>query len=154
MIRRILVAVADFTANSQPLYEKATILAQATQAELKWLHVITPDEQQKLAPVAVASIASTAASSQKMIESSLWRRFERRCLELLKAYSENARETGINTHYEQVRGVPQEMICQVARQWPADLIIVNQTDLDACAPVDHYLLQHAPCSTLFVKTIG
>jgi nucleotide-binding universal stress UspA family protein len=151
MIRKILVAVADFTANSQQLCDKATTLAQATQAELKWLHVITPDEQERLAPLAIASIGATAASSQKMMERSLWRRFERRCLELLKSYSENARETGINTHYEQVRGVPQEIICQVAQQWSADLIIVNQADQSDPEAVDQYLLQHAPCSTLFVK---
>ncbi|MEM8807372.1 MAG: universal stress protein [Cyanobacteria bacterium P01_G01_bin.38] len=149
MVKKILVAIDSFTDSSHRVYDQATILAQATQAQLRFLHVISIEAQNPI-PKKVGTV--TIRTPFEEPDRSLWKRFEDRCLRYLKAYADRAKNAGFVVDYKQIKGIPQETICEVAHQWDADMLILGYTEPGAIQTLSRYVLQKAPCPILFVRT--
>ena len=137
--------IDGFADSSHPVYGQATRLAKNHQARLRLLHVLpthppsAPHRQGESVTLAIAT-------------SSLWKRFDRRCMELLKRYADKATAQGIYTDYQQVRGEIGTTICAAARDWAADLIVLSHPDAETEHQTDPAILSQVPCSTLFVKS--
>ncbi|WP_390691905.1 universal stress protein [Aetokthonos hydrillicola] len=67
-----------------------------------------------------------------------------------------ADEAGVTVEIEQCSGTPGKTICDVARTWNADLIIVGRRGYSGMreiflGSVSNYVLHHAPCSVLSIQ---
>lgn len=144
MYSKILVLMDGFADNGYPVYRQATRLAKKHRARLRLLHVLPPHQ------------ADTRRNDEESVtlelaSRSLWKRFDRRCMELLKRYADQATALGIHTDYHQVRGQIDRVICDAARDWSADLIVLGHPECQVEHRADPTILAQVPCSTLFVK---
>lgn len=153
MYRKILVVIDGFSGSSPPVYREAIHMARSHRARLRLLHVLPPHRPQGVAAQPTGSHRYNEESATLAIAtSSLWKRFERRCMELLKRYADRATAQGINTDYRQVRGNGEQAICEAARDWSADLIILSHSAAETQHLSNPAVLAAVPCSTLFVKS--
>nr|MDJ0648519.1 universal stress protein [Xenococcaceae cyanobacterium MO_188.B19] len=84
--------------------------------------------------------------------------YESECLEQLKAYVTEAINMGVNAQFRQISGSIGRTICQIAGTWQADLIVIGnrgRTGLKELflGSVSNYVLHHAPCSVLTLKSV-
>ncbi|GAB4377846.1 MAG: universal stress protein [Elainellaceae cyanobacterium] len=158
MFQKILVAM-DSSPMGEALAEQALALAQAHQAHLMLLHVLSTEEENSPIPIPAFADAmywapGTAIDVQVWHEQ--WQRYENECLEQLQERTAAANRAGVNAEFRQISGSPSRVICQFAQLWEADLIIVGnrgRTGLSEffLGSVSNYVLHHAPCSVLTVK---
>jgi nucleotide-binding universal stress UspA family protein len=74
---------------------------------------------------------------------------------MLQSWSSQANTSGVNTEFTQNTGSPGRMICELATDWNADLIIMGRRGRSGLAEfflgsVSNYVLHHAPCSVQIV----
>jgi nucleotide-binding universal stress UspA family protein len=80
-----------------------------------------------------------------------WNAFKKEGIEMLQSFCSKANTQGISTEFTQNFGSPGRTICDLARNWGADLIVVGRrghsglTEL-FLGSVSNYVLHHAPCS--------
>ncbi|MBE9048435.1 universal stress protein, partial [Pleurocapsales cyanobacterium LEGE 10410] len=63
---------------------------------------------------------------------------------------------GVQTEFNQLTGNPGRLICELAADWSADLILVGSRGLKGLkemflGSVSNYVTHHAPCSVLIVR---
>lgn len=157
MFRKILVAM-DTSSMSNRVFDEALTLAKATGASLMLLHVLSPEENGSPSLLAFPNIGyySGYSSSSVDIYQKQWQRLEQYGIELLRSRQEKATKAGITTEFTQNPGSPGRTICDVARTWGADTIVMGRrghsglTEL-ILGSVSNYVLHHAPCSVLTVQ---
>lgn len=73
----------------------------------------------------------------------------------LRAVEDKARERGLETVSEARQGDPAEVLCSVAAQHDADLIVVGSKGMNrrVLGSVPNTVSHRAPCSVLIVKTV-
>ncbi|MFN6036632.1 MAG: universal stress protein, partial [Dolichospermum sp.] len=76
-------------------------------------------------------------------------------LQMLQSFTSQANTAGINTEFTQNSGNPGRMICELARTWNADLIMMGRRGRSGLAEFflgsqSNYVLHHAPCSVQIV----
>ncbi|MBD2327440.1 universal stress protein [Alkalinema sp. FACHB-956] len=157
MFRRILVAL-DRSDSSSAIFHEALTLARSMGAALMLLHVASVFEEGYSAPFypGVDGIYSTL--HDEVIKSYLahWEEMQAESLNWLRSLCDQATEAGVPTEFSQAVGDPGQVICQQARFWNADLILVGRrgrkgfTEL-LLGSVSNYVLHHAPCSILTVQ---
>lgn len=157
MYHKILVAV-DQSDLSQYLFEQGVFLAKAADAELMLLHVLSPLEDPYLSPVftqpdAIYPTVQTTPMDSYMRE---WEELKQQRLDWLRSLSDTAIHAGVKSGFTQNLGDAGRMICEVARNWPADLIIVGRRGRVGISEfllgsVSNYVLHHAPCSILTIQ---
>ena len=86
-----------------------------------------------------------------------WESFQNEGLKMLQSYASEANTAGVNTEFRQILGNPGSVICNLARKWEADLIVVGRRGRKGLTEfflgsVSNYVLHHAPCSTLTVHS--
>lgn len=154
MINKILVAV-DRSPLSKSVFYSAVSLAKTTGANLMLLHVLSPKESGY--PV---TSAHTYYPLVKDINYELYHQqfveYEQWGLKFLQNLTEEATKAGIATEFTQLEGNPGRMICELASNWSADLIIVGSRRLQGLkemflGSVSNYVTHHAPCSVLIVR---
>ncbi|MEA5508020.1 universal stress protein [Halotia wernerae UHCC 0503] len=157
MFRKILVAI-DCSKFSKRVFEEALAQAKANAASLMVLHILSPDEEDcpdtsgLLNTYYYAGTDSEAAQHcQKM-----WEEFSQKGLEMVKAHAAEAIAAGVNAEYSQKPGSPGRTICDVARTWEADLIVIGRWGHSGLSElflgsVSNYVLHYAPCSVLTVQ---
>ncbi|MBW4623380.1 MAG: universal stress protein [Cyanosarcina radialis HA8281-LM2] len=157
MFQKILVAIAPSKTARYP-FETALNLA-TSKTSLMLLHVLfseTKSDLEASPPLPVEDFLGRNSSS-----SNTGRRQQQNIadagLELLQLQAEIANALGIATTYAQVSGVPGLAICDFARTWEADLIVIGQqknSGLPKLFPEDTsgYVTRHAPCSVLMVRS--
>lgn len=74
---------------------------------------------------------------------------------MLRRLTAQSAKTGPRASFEQVVGSPGRSICQAAKAWEADLIVVGSHQRKGLSEmilgsVSNYVLHHAPCSVLVV----
>ena len=155
MIEKILVAV-DRSARNKSVFNYAVSLAQTTGASLMLLHILSEDEAgyPQLPTYAYYPILEDRDYNlyrQKLAECKKWG------LDFLQALTQKATEAGVTTEYSQLTGNSGRMICELASNWSADVIIVGSRGLKGLkemflGSVSNYVTHHAPCSVLIVRT--
>ncbi|SRR5579883_2046492 len=156
MFHKILVAL-DRSDNSQKIFEEAIAFAKAAGATLMLLHVLSTDED--VAP----KLPTMAAMEYYPIDGSFfgdyqnrWQLYEKQGLEFLRSLADQSAAAGITTEFTQNSGSPGRTICELARMWEADLIIVGRRGYSGLnelllGSVSNYVLHHAPCSVLTIQ---
>jgi nucleotide-binding universal stress UspA family protein len=158
MFERILVTM-DMSEMGKTVFEAALSLIQHNSADLLLLHVLSSEEDNSPLPVPPdLKEIYPAQGNDLTLESwrKQWQDFEQKGLEMLKNHSQQATDLGINTDYKQVYGNPARRICQIARQWNANLIVIGRRGRSGLSEillgsVSNYVLHHAPCSVLIVQ---
>jgi nucleotide-binding universal stress UspA family protein len=121
MFNRILVTMDNSEAVSPSTFEKAMVLAKQNQARLMLLHVLPPD------------------ASQQVDE-----------MDTLHSLHKTAKTEGLASDVAQLCGEHDDVVCDLAHRWGADLIVLGQHDdalQDDCAP-PNWVTEQAPCSVL------
>ena len=155
MINKILVAVAD-AENNIPIFDTAVSLAQTTSATLMLLHVMSNTEvDYPILPTytyyPIVDDHEYDAYQKQLAE------YKQRGLNLLHNLTQEATAAGVDTEYTQLSGNPGRMICELANNWSADLIVIGSRGLKGLkemllGSVSNYVTHHAPCSVLIVRS--
>jgi nucleotide-binding universal stress UspA family protein len=157
MFHKILVAM-DTSAISQDVFDEALSLAKAIKGRLLLLHVISAEEDGTLNMPIFPSLEYYPVVSDKTREiyRQEWQAFEKQGLELLRSRADEAIAAGVKTEFTQNIGIPGRAICDLARTWGADLIVMGRRGRSGLGElilgsVSNYVLHHAPCSVLAVQ---
>ena len=159
MFHKILVAM-DTSAPAKDVFDEALFIAQASKASLMLLHVLSGEEQsrQNIPVLPRKDYYPYPVMSKKTLEfnQEQWQALEKQGLELLQSRTDEATLAGVNTEFIQSPGNPGQTICNVARTWGADLIVVGRQGLSglselALGSVSNYVLYNASCSVLTVQ---
>lgn len=147
MMHKILVAIHGSDRETQFVFREALDLAKANGANLKLLHVLPIDDKET---PNILTIINTPENKK------LWDEFEKPGLELLKTLTAEAIAAGVPTEYYRELGKPGHVICETARLWNADLIVVGRRGLAGVSElllgsVSNYVTHYAPCSVLVVQ---
>ena len=155
MQKKILVAI-DHSKNNQSVFESAISLAKATDARIMLLHVLTENEAgypilPTYAYYPMIDDEDLAVYQEKLAE------YKKLSLDLLQSFTQQAKEAGIATEYNQLTGNPGRTICEFADNWQADLVIVGSRGLKGLkemflGSVSNYVTHHTPCSILVVRS--
>lgn len=147
MIRNILVAL-DYGDTHQSVFNRAIELAQPLAANLNLLNVLKPEVDD--------SLTNPPYSDRDWkVYADRYRDLETASLTLLKNLADKAKETGIQAEFTQKMGSPGPVICQLAKTWGADLIIVGSHGRKGLSEmllgsVSNYVVHHAACSVMVV----
>jgi nucleotide-binding universal stress UspA family protein len=146
MFSKILVAIDD-SEFSQAIFEQALALAKLHQATLMLLHVISPFDDLYL------SDPYSGIPHAEMIYWKRRREVEELGIERLRSLESTALKVGIATEFTQSLGEPGKLICALAKNWHADLIVMGRRGLNGLSElfmgsVSNYVLHHADCHVL------
>ncbi|KGF73818.1 hypothetical protein DO97_10470 [Neosynechococcus sphagnicola sy1] len=158
MFHKILVAL-DHSAASQRVFNEALQLAKLLESHLLLLHIHSSEEYGYPMMWVTPSIGSSYPGVyDQLVDSYLKLRetFEQQGLELLKSQAAVAIAAGITTEFSQNTGEPGPRICDLAKNWEADLVIVGRRQQHALSEwffgsVSNHVLHHAPCSVLAIQ---
>jgi len=154
MLARILAAV-DRSPVNEVVFEQARYLARLSGATLYLLHVLTSRE--RAAPNLQPGLSVTnlyfPQYGGEMIRDYRheWGSFERESLDRLQALVGRAQAQGISAEYVQVAGKPSRRICEFARDWNVDLVVVGRRGRAglrrlSLGRVSNHVVNHAPCA--------
>ncbi|MBK1987737.1 universal stress protein [Sphaerospermopsis aphanizomenoides BCCUSP55] len=152
MFNNILVAL-DRSEMNQSVFDQALSLAKLTSANLMLLHVLSPEED-TIPDVMILPntdyYPGWGDESMKLYLKKL-EIHKNEGLQMLQKFSAQANNANIDTQFIQKVGSPGSVICNLAREWNADLIMMGRRGLSGITEfligsVSNYVLHHAPCS--------
>jgi len=156
MFKRILVAL-DRSEMSTKVFEQALSLAKITSGNLMLLHVLSHEEDGSPEALIFPNIDYYPGWNEESFKlyQEHWEKFKNEGLQMLQSFSSQANTVGVNTELTQNSGNPGRMICELARTWNADLIIMGRRGRSGLAEFflgsqSNYVLHHATCSVQIV----
>lgn len=156
MINRILIAV-DCCQNNRSVFDSALSLAQASNATLMLLHVMSETETDYpiLPTYHYYSVLNDREYDTYIIKNI--EEYKQQGRNFLHNLTKEATAAGVKTEYAQLSGIPGQDICEIADIWSADLIVVGDRGLKGLkeifvGSVSSYITHHASCSVLIVHT--
>lgn len=155
MLYKILVAVDD-SFMSRSVFNEALDLSRQTGASLLLLHVMTPEERTHLdLPRSYIPYYYPILTDELLQQyQAEWEAIESRGLEMLRSLAQEA--TGVSIEFTQNIGDPGRVICHLAKDWEANLIVMGRRGRTGLSElfmgsVSNYVIHHAPCSVLVVQ---
>ncbi len=158
MFRKILVAL-ELPTDNTPTFEAGVELALGCKASLVLLHILSGEEDWALAPAAGTLIDLYPLGANRETHEYFhqqWKLYESRGMQMLQEHKAQALERGIPTEIAQVAGHPGPLICEMARTWDVDAIVIGRRGRRGVAEallgsVSNHVVHHAPCSVLVVQ---
>ena len=155
MINKILVAV-ERSESGQSIFNSAVSLAQTTNANLMLLHVLSKKEPDYPITPTYTYYPIIEEGNYKAYQEE-FAEYKQRGLDFLQNLTQEAIAARVETEFTQLAGNPGRMICDLANNWSADLILVGSRGLKGLkemflGSVSNYVTHHAPCSVLIVRT--
>lgn len=158
--QKILVAI-DNSPLSPVAFEAALNLARTNQAQVKLIHCITPD---LIADPMIGSMTLDASVPPALLTNDLQTRqvlIQRQIEEaqgLLTQYAQAATQQQVVIESECLIGEAGHLLCEMARDWLADLVVVGRRGRTGLAEaflgsVSNYVVHHAPCSVLVIQEV-
>ena len=154
MFEKILIAIGN-SAESQIILGSGLTLAEKLGAKVLLLHVLSPLTSTSFSPIVggMFPIVNDVAIEQYAKE---WKESERQGLEQLQTYAAQAKERGIGVEISQNLGDAGRIICEVAKSWSADTIVMGRNQKSMLSEIwlgstSNYVLHHAHCSTLVIQ---
>ncbi|MEM8828863.1 MAG: universal stress protein [Cyanobacteria bacterium P01_G01_bin.19] len=141
MTIKILVAL-DRSEMRNNVFETALSLATMSQSNLMLLHTLAEEED--------------IVDSLYQAEREEWQRYERQSYQELQNLAEKARRANVKAECVQNFGSPGQNICNMAKTWLADLIVIGRRGHSGLkevilGSVSTYVTHHASCSVLIVQ---
>lgn len=152
MFQRILTAI-DRDDNSNLVFEKALALAKPLNADLMLVHVLSSELQQPT----LVSYSYPVITEEIMHQfRHQWEEFEKAGLDRLKVLADKAVEAGVQAEFTQNIGDPGRVICTLAKNWNADLIVMGRREKSAFGELimgstSQFVTHHAPCSVILIQ---
>jgi nucleotide-binding universal stress UspA family protein len=155
MINKILVAI-DRSEKSNSVFDSAVLMAKTTGATLMLLHILSEDDPDYPILPTYAYYPLVDDREYDYYQEQL-DQYKQWSIDFLNSLTQKAIEMGIDTEYTQLSGNPGRIICELASNWSADLIVVGNRGLKGLkemflGSVSNYVTHHAPCSILIVRT--
>jgi nucleotide-binding universal stress UspA family protein len=157
MFHKILVAL-DNTDIGRHVFDEALYTAKTTGAEMMLLHVVSPFDERYPYPAYIYPYPIVPSVRNEAVKEYLgeWEGLKQEGIEFLTLLCNQAIASDVTTEFAQYLGDPGRMICDVARDWEADLIVVGRHGRSGLkefflGSVSNYVLHHAPCSVLTVQ---
>ncbi|MGD1856794.1 MAG: universal stress protein [Leptolyngbyaceae cyanobacterium] len=157
MFSKILAPIQT-TMTDQVVFDQALALAQQNQASLMLLHVISP-EMSSTPVIPNPELYRYPVITDELMQDyrKRWEDVEDQCLEMLKALAEKAEAAGVTAEFSQNVGNTGNVICRMADNWEADLILIRQPDrskLDELflGSISNYVLHHASCPVMTIPS--
>ncbi len=153
MYRKILVAL-DESQLSQQAFQQSLSLAQAFNAQLQLLNVISPLEAKYQNTVSLIGSGYHSHETNEAAEAD-WQLLVSNRLDYLQSLVEEAEQAGIVADLAQEIGQPEHQICELAKDWEADLIVIGSHGRKGLnelirGSVSNYVSHHVPCAVLLV----
>ncbi len=152
---RILVAL-DRPAG-QRVMEEMIPLAKALKAKLNLVHILSGEETDSPSlPIApISEVYGYPEESLKLYQEE-WRAYEKQGLDLLTTYAAHGVAHGLAVETTQVLAMPGPGICEQAKSWKADMIVMGRRGLGNLeefflGSVSNYVVHHSPCSVLVIN---
>ena len=157
MFQKILVAL-DMSEYGEDVLQKSLAIAKATDAKLMLLHILSPDEEGTPVMTGGVGLSYYEMIDPQYIEmyQNQWQEFATRGLDQLKTYATRAQEAGVQAEFTQTPGKPGRSICEQAKNWEAELIVMGRRGHSGLSElilgsVSNYVIHHAPCSVMIVQ---
>jgi len=151
MFSKILAAI-DRSANGNAVFDEALTLAKATKASLMLLHILSSEEKDSPQTPTLLTLEYHPLNGE-LLENywKQWQSYEEEGFKLLRSYTEAATNAGVSTEFTQNSGNPSRNICELARTWGADLIVIGRRGHSGLnelilGSVSNYVFHHTPCS--------
>uniref|UniRef100_B8HST5 UspA domain protein n=1 Tax=Cyanothece sp. (strain PCC 7425 / ATCC 29141) TaxID=395961 RepID=B8HST5_CYAP4 len=157
--QKILVAI-DRSELGPTVFARAMELAQAFQAKLYLLHCLIVDTSLEPALPPLSSGMSDLGIYPHLVDQLTWdeqvQTQQQQAIALLQTYNETAWGLGLSTEFAFKVGEPGHAICETARDWSADLILMGRRGRRGLAEallgsISNYVIHHAPCSVLVIQ---
>lgn len=156
--QKILVAL-DRSVQAPIVFERALELAAQFNSSLMLFHCFDWERENKpeaflgIGTLGDVDLYGTALGGRREY---LTRQLERD-KDWLQSYARQALQRGIKTDDRAQVGDPGVRICQMAREWEANLVVLGRRGHQGISEVllgsvSNYVLHHAPCSVLVVQT--
>jgi nucleotide-binding universal stress UspA family protein len=155
MFKKILVAIGD-SGESQLVLDAGLTLAEKFGAEVLLLHVINPSTPTGFSPL-VGGMFLLVDDVVLERYAKEWKEYEKTGIERLQAAAEQARQRKIAVEISQNLGDAGKMICELAKNWSADSIVMGRNQKSMLSEIflgstSNYVLHHAPCSVMIVQS--
>jgi nucleotide-binding universal stress UspA family protein len=142
MFEKILTAIDNSTLGNQ-VFHQALSLARMFNAQLMLLHVLSDEE------VGYPDVHNLADHLDR------WEASKQTGIQILETHLKTAIAAGVQTTIAQTPGTSGKTICETARTWGADGIVVGHRGLTGMkemvqGSVSNYLVHHAPCAVVTV----
>ncbi|MDJ0651211.1 MAG: universal stress protein [Xenococcaceae cyanobacterium MO_188.B19] len=163
MFSKILTAIDRSPANKE-VFQEALSLAKANKARLILLHVLSGEEENS----PIMSLYPTVGDHYMHLDPKIgrmanelyhrqWKAFETEGLDILRSFADEAIAAGVKTEFSQITGHPSSTICEFAQSCHADAIVMGRRGYAGLkemflGSVSNYVVHHAPCSVLLVRT--
>jgi nucleotide-binding universal stress UspA family protein len=152
MFNKLLVAI-DTSEIGHQVFNEALTLAKLSNASLMLFHVLS-NEEEGSPMLPIFAIESYPLAIDTYREQFL--KYEQMGLEILRSCRDEAIAAGVRAECTQSQGNPGRAICDLARTWGADYIVMGRQGHSALSEfvlgsVSNYVLDHASCSVLIVQ---
>jgi nucleotide-binding universal stress UspA family protein len=158
MLQKILLAIGD-SPDSAQILESGLTLAEKLGAEILILHVLDP-----LVPHGLSAVGSPLVGGvlpmidDRVIEQyvAAWNKHERKGIDHLKTYAAQAKARGIKAETLQNYGDSGPLICEAAKNWSADAILMGRNQKSLLNEIllgstSNYVVHHAHCSVMIIQ---
>jgi nucleotide-binding universal stress UspA family protein len=159
MFQRILIATGDSPASATVL-EAGLTLAEKLGACIMLLHVMNllTGSFETLANPLIGGTYALMDNFTSQQQQETWHNEENLGLERLQTYAAQAKARQIEAEISQNLGEPGAMICETAKNWSADLIVVGRNQKSALSELflgstSNYVLHHAPCAVIAIRQV-
>jgi len=156
MFKRIIVAVSP--TSDEHIVNEAISIAKLENATLMLLHVLSPFEEGYPTPIYPGPDSIYPGLHQEAIRAyaQQWEAYQQNGLDYLKQLTDMVSAAGVAAEFTQNTGDPGRVVCELAANWNADLIIIGRRGNTGIkelflGSVSNYVLHHAPCSVLTIQ---
>jgi nucleotide-binding universal stress UspA family protein len=158
MLQKILIAVDD-SSESAKILAAALPLAENNRGQILLLHVLNPLTPHGFETAAspliggILPIIDDVAIRQYLDE---WKKYEQQGMERLQSYAQQANDRGIKNEVLQTYGDSGPMICETAKKWSADLIVMGRNQKSKLnelllGSTSNYVLHNALSSVMVIR---
>ncbi|MBW4506398.1 MAG: universal stress protein [Scytonematopsis contorta HA4267-MV1] len=159
MFHKILVGLDNSEIGKQ-VFEEALSLAKTNDARLMILNVLDPFDERYPNALALQtnSIYPTFHAEAMNYYMGHWDQLKQEGIEFLRLLCKEASTQGVTAEFTQNFGEPGRTICEIAKSWKADLIMVGRRGRLGLSEfilgsVSNYVLHHAHCSVLTIQGV-
>jgi nucleotide-binding universal stress UspA family protein len=151
VFQRILVAINNDD-TSQIVFDEAVALAKQIGANLILVHVLSSELQE---PTLVSYSYPVITEEMMQRFRNQWEAVEKTGLMRLQELADQAIANGITPEFTQNIGNPGQVICQIAKTWNADLILMGRREQSALGELimgstSQFVTRHSHCAVLLI----
>lgn len=151
---RLLVGL-DQTALANQVFQQALNLAQDRQGELYLVHCLNLEFQGQLGTMLDAGMGLQSRINLDTLQQSQQVKQLKAARQWLRQLCGQAAQRQVPCDYRLDRRSPGPLLCYLARDWSADLVVVGNGKKEAwqaliLGSVSKYVIENSPCPTLVV----